>query len=281
MILVFGKDGQVAKELELSGNVVSIGRNEVDLSNPSKCGNLIRNLKPNYVINAAAYTDVEKAENELKLATKINADSPKSMADACAELKIPFVHLSTEYVFSGIGDVPWKPNDFTNPQNNYGISKLAGEKAICMSGANFVILRTSWIFSSHRKNFLKTVLDLSKNQNEVSIVKDQIGGPTFAKDIASVCLKLILQLGAEPKKSGIYHFCGKPFVSRYEFSKLILDLIGSKTRIKKILSKNLNTNVRRPLNSRMDCDKIKKIFGIPQPNWKTGLKKTLKQLKAI
>ena len=281
MILVFGKDGQVAKELELSGNVVSIGRNEVDLRNPSKCGNLIRNLKPNYVINAAAYTDVEKAENELKLATIINAESPKFMADACAELNIPFVHLSTEYVFSGIGNIPWKPNDITNPQNNYGISKLAGEKAICMSGANYVILRTSWIFSPHRTNFLKTILDLSKNQNDLSIVKDQVGGPTFAKDIATTCLKLILELGDQPKNSGIYHFCGKPFVSRYEFSKLILDLTGSKTKINKILSKNLNTKVRRPLNSRMNCDKIKNIFGISQPNWKIGLEKTLKQLKAI
>ena len=281
MILVFGKNGQVAKELELTGNVVCIGRNEVDLSNPSKCEKLIRSLKPNYVINAAAYTDVENAENELKLATIINAHSPKAMANACAELKIPFLHLSTEYVFSGNGYAPWKPNDNTNPQNNYGITKLAGEKAICVSGANYLILRTSWIFSPYRTNFLKTILDLSKKNMDLSIVNDQVGGPTFAEDVASTCLSLISQLGAKPEKSGIYHFCGKPFVSRYEFSKLILNITGSKTNLNKILSKNLSAKVKRPLNCRMDCSKIKNSFGISQPDWKIGLEKTLKHLKVI
>ena len=281
MILVFGKEGQVGTELQRLKNVIALDRNHVDLKNPLDCASLIRSYKPHSVINAAAYTDVDKAEKETETATIINSHAPNIMAQTCADVGIPFIHLSTDYVFSGKGQVPWKTNDKTIPQNRYGLSKLAGEKAICDSGANYAIIRTSWIFSPHRVNFVNSMLKLSKKQKLLSVVNDQIGGPTFAKDVASTCLFIALALKKEPKKSGIYHFCGKPFISWYDFAKSIFKQASYEVEIKPLLSKDYPTKAKRPLNSRMDCNKIKKVFGISQPEWEIGLKETLKDLEVI
>ena len=181
------------------------------------CTRVIRSFAPSAVINAAAYTDVENAEGNEDLATIINGDAPTAIACACAEMKIPFVHISSDYVFDGTGEKSWKPDDTTCPQNAYGRSKLVGEEGILKSGVTYAILRTSWIFSAHGKNFVKTMLDLSKTQKTLNIVADQVGGPTPARDIASACLMIANHLKNDPSKSGIYHYTGFPNVSWAKF----------------------------------------------------------------
>ena len=161
MILVFGKTGQVATELQRSGDVLALGRDQADLSDPVAFAQAIRDLVPPAVINTTAYTTVDKAEEDEELATIINGDAPTAIAQACAEMQIPLVHISTDYVFEGLGKAPWKPGDTTAPQNAYGRSKLAGEEGILGSGATYVILRTSWVVSAHGSNFVKTMLRLS------------------------------------------------------------------------------------------------------------------------
>ena len=213
MILIFGKTGQVATELQRRGDVIALDRNLTDLSNPSSCYDAIKVHTPEAVINAAGYTNVDKAESEEILATIVNAYSPKAMAQACETLKIPLVHLSTDYVFDGTGDQPWQPKDVANPQNAYGRSKKIGEDCIRAVGSTHGILRTSWVVSSHGNNFVKTMLNLSENRDALSVVADQIGGPTPAKDIAKACLQIVEQLRQDPSKSGTYHFSGTEDVS--------------------------------------------------------------------
>ena len=187
MTLVFGKTGQVAIELQRLGGVVALGREQADLSDPQVCAAAIREHTPQAVINSAAYTAVDKAKGDEALATIINGEAPRAMARACAELGIPFVHISTDYVFAGMGDVPWQPGDVTAPQNAYGRSKLVGEIGIRDSGAVHAILRTSWVVSAHGVNFVKTMLHLSETRDALNVVADQIGGPTPARDIAAAC----------------------------------------------------------------------------------------------
>ena len=163
---------------------MALGREEANLSDPQACADAIRHHAPDAVINAAAYTAVDQAEDEEAIATVINGDAPTAMAKACAELGIPFVHISTDYVFEGTGQAPWQPQDQTAPQNAYGRSKLAGETGIADSGGTYAILRTSWVVSAHGTNFIKTMLRLSETRDVLNIVGDQIGGPTPARDIA-------------------------------------------------------------------------------------------------
>ena len=206
MILVFGETGQVAHELKSFANIVTLNRSQADLSNPIACGDIIIKKNPKAVINAAAYTSVDNAEKEEELATVINGDTPSYMAKVCARMNIPFIHISTDYVFSGKGDEPFVPYSVTSPQSAYGRSKEVGEKGVIESGAIYGIIRTSWVFSSTGKNFVKTMLDLANVRNELSIVSDQIGAPTPARDIASACYQMAIHLEANQSNSGIYHF---------------------------------------------------------------------------
>ena len=279
MILVFGKTGQVAKELQFRENIITLERNQVDLSNPSSCLIAILNYKPEAVINAAAYTNVDKAEENEALATIINSDAPKAMAIACSKLNIPFIHISTDYVFDGRGDIPWRVQDLTTPQNAYGRSKLSGEISIRNSGATYAIIRTSWIISSHRSNFVKTMLRLSETRDKIKVVSDQIGGPTYARDIAQVCLQIASELRSDPIKSGIYHYSGTPNVSWAELASEIFNQAGKDTKVEYIYTSDFPMNAKRPLNSRLNCDTIKQTFCINQPKWKRGLENILKELK--
>ena len=181
---------------------MAIGRDQADFIDPNTCSKIIHNLEPRAVINAAAYTAVDEAENE-EIANIINSDTPAAIAKACAEIQIPFVHISTDYVFGGSNQTAWKPDDPTKPRNAYGRSKLAGEKGILASGATFSILRTSWVFSAHGRNFVKNILKLSKKSNTLRVVADQIGGPTPATDIAQACFSIARQLQKDPSKTGI------------------------------------------------------------------------------
>jgi dTDP-4-dehydrorhamnose reductase len=278
VILVFGHTGQVASELNNSIGVKTIGRDEADLSVPNSCKKCIQHFQPKAVINAAAYTAVDRAEEEEGLAFVINADAPTVMAQSCAEQKIPFVHISTDYVFNGKGNSAWKPNQPTDPQNAYGRSKLAGELGVRSSGAVHAILRTSWVVSSHGENFVKTMLKLSESQDELSVVSDQIGAPTPARDIALACLKIASDLQTAPEKSGTYHFCGKPFVSWYEFASEIFKLSERNVKLRTIPTSDYPTPAIRPLNSRLDCQSVTDVVGITQPSWHTELKSILEEL---
>ena len=280
MILVFGKTGQVARELQQLGTAMALGREEANLSDPQACADAIRHHSPDAVINAAAYTAVDQAEDEEVIATVINGDAPTAMAKVCAELGIPFVHISTDYVFEGTGQDPWQPQDQTAPQNAYGRSKLAGETGIADSGGTYAILRTSWVVSAHGTNFIKTMLRLSETHDVLNIVGDQIGGPTPAQDIAVACLQIAEQLVQEPSKSGIYHFSGTPDVSWADFAREIFEQAGKSVTVTPIPTTDYPTPAQRPLNSRMDCTATKRVFGIERPDWITGLKTILDDLEA-
>ena len=279
MILVFGKTGQVATELQRLGNVVALGRDQANLSDPAACADAIRTHAPRAVINAAAYTAVDRAQEEGALATIINGDAPTAMAQACVELGIPLIHISTDYVFAGTGGAPWQPDDPTAPQNAYGRSNLAGEIGLRNSGAVHAILRTSWVVSAHGANFVKTMLRLSDTRDALTVVADQIGGPTPARDIAAACLQIADQLIADPSKSGTYHYSGAPDVSWADFATQIFEQAGKAVAVTPISTTDYPTPAKRPLNSRMECGAMEQVFGIPRPDWRDGLNMILQELE--
>ena len=281
MILIFGKTGQVATELQRIGDVLALSRDLTNLSNPSSCYDAIKIHAPKAVINAAAYTDVDKAETEEELATLINGNAPKAMAKACATLNIPFVHLSTDYVFDGTGVEPWQPEDTTKPQNAYGRSKKTGEDGILSVDSTYGILRTSWVISSHGTNFVKTMLNLSENRDTLSLVIDQIGGPTPAKDIAKACLQIVEQLKQDPSKSGTYHFSGAEDLSWADLATEIFQQTGRSVHVLPISTSEYPTPAVRPLNSRLNCSKTQEVFSIHRPDWRIGLNDILTELRVI
>lgn len=278
MILVFGKTGQVATELQALADVTTLSRDQVDLVDPQTCAEVIHKLRPRAVINAAAYTAVDKAEKEEGLATIINGDAPTVMAQTCAALGIPFVHLSTDYVFDGVGDQPFGPNNPVNPVSAYGRSKLMGEAGVSAAAGNYIILRTSWVFSAHGHNFLKTMLRLGSARDELAIVADQIGGPTPARDIAKACLTCVDLMTADPSLSGIYHFSGTPNVSWADFSRAIFTAAGMSVKLKNIPTSAFPTLAVRPANSRLDCSGLHRL-GLSQPDWYHEVQNIMQQLE--
>ena len=280
-VLVFGKNGQVATELSEMDGTVCVGRDVADLSDPDACAAVITERSPNAVVNAAAYTAVDRAEEEEPLANIVNGEAPAAMALACAALDIPFVHISTDYVLDGQGSLPHKPDAIPAPLNAYGRSKLLGENAIQQAGGRYCILRTSWVFSPHGANFLKTMLRLAETREALSVVGDQIGGPTSARKIALACLKAASGLGGPDghKKSGIYHFSGTPDVSWAGFARSIFDQAGHSVEVTDIPTADYPTPARRPLNSRLNYDRTLEVFGIKQPDWRDDVAETLQRLR--
>lgn len=280
-ILVIGKTGQVAQELAKLPDTVCISRDEADLTVPEQCSSAIHAHVPRAVINAAAYTAVDKAEQEEALATLINADAPGVMARACASLKIPFVQISTDYVFSGGGTAPWRPDDPTGPLGAYGRSKLAGEQKVRAAGGVHAILRTSWVVSAHGNNFVRTMLRLGAERDALNIVSDQIGGPTAARDIAIACHLMAEQLAVSPEKTGTYHFSGAPDCSWADFARVIFDQANLACNVTDIPSSAYPNPAARPLNSRMDCSATDSTFGIKRPDWRNSLTEILTDLGAL
>ncbi len=278
-ILVFGKSGQVAQELQRLAEqsphgFVFLGRADADLEKPSMIAPVIEKHMPDAVINAAAYTAVDRAEEEEALADVVNAQAPAAMAKSCAELGVPLVHISTDYVFDGTGKEPRTVEAKTGPINAYGRTKLAGENAIRNSGALHAILRTSWVFSAHGNNFVKTMLRLSETRDALSIVADQVGGPTPASSIARACV----QVAEDIKTSGTYHFSGAPDVSWAEFASEIFSQANRSVTVTGIPTTDYPTPAKRPLNSRLDCASLASDFGIMQPNWKPALAEVIREL---
>lgn len=279
-ILVFGTTGQVAREVQLRAHVTAIGRDKADLSDPAACADAIALHAPEVVINTAAYTGVDSAETNLTLAQRVNAEAPGAMAQVCAALGIPLVHISTDYVFPGSGEEPWKPLDAVAPLGAYGATKLAGEVAVRAAGGAHVILRTSWVFSAHGGNFVRTMLRLSETRDALNVVVDQIGGPTPADAIAAACLEIADQLYANPDKSGTYHFAGSPDTSWCGFAQEIFARARRDVAVTGIPTSDYPTPAVRPLNSRLDCSTTTTSFGIVRPDWRAGLDRVLKDLGA-
>lgn len=278
MILVFGNTGQVATELRRQAEVKSLGRDQSDLSDPEACARAIHESDASAVINAAAYTAVDTAEEEEALATVINGATPGAMATACAEKEIPFLQISTDYVFAGDGENRWNESDRTRPVNAYGRSKLVGEQAVLAAGGKATILRTSWVFSSSGNNFVKTMLRLAQTRDELAVVNDQIGGPTPADNIAEALLVMAKAM-QKGQKGGVYHFAGAPDISWAGFAKEVFLQAGKNVSVNDIPTSEYPTLAPRPLNSRLDCSKILKDFGIAAPSWKDGLARVLSDLK--
>ena len=278
MILIFGETGQLARELAADETVTCLGRDQADLSHPAACAAAIRQAQPQAVINAAAYTAVDKAESDEALASVINGAAPGAMAATCADMGIPFVTVSTDYVFEGSGTAPWQPGDATGPLNAYGCSKLAGEEAVRAAGGAYAILRTSWVVSAHGNNFVKTMLRLGRERDRLTIVADQIGAPTPARDIAAACLAMARQLTEDADKSGTYHLQGAPETSWADVARAIFAEANITCQVEDIPTTAYPTPAARPLNSRLDCASLEQTFGILQPDWRLGLRDILKDL---
>ena len=279
-ILVFGKNGQVARELAGLDGVTCLDRNVADLSDPAACAAAIERHGPDAVINAAAYTAVDKAESEEAQAQVINSEAPGAMARTCAALGIPLVHISTDYVFEGSGTAPWQPSDPTGPLGAYGRTKLAGEEAVRAAEGTYAILRTSWVVSAHGNNFVKTMLRLGAERDVLTIVADQIGGPTGAREIAEACHTMAQQLITHPEKSGTYHFSGTEDCSWADFAREIFAQSGITCDVTDIPTSEFPTPAVRPPNSRMDCSLTQATFGLQRPQWKLSLATILKDLGA-
>lgn len=278
-ILVFGKTGQVARELQRQADVIALDRSQADLSDPAACAAIVRHSDADVIINAAAYTAVDQAETNEGLATTINAVAPTEMAKAAAARGLPFLHVSTDYVFDGSGSAPRTPEEPTAPINAYGRSKRAGEQGVVAAGGTYAILRTSWLFSAHGTNFVNTMLRLGKERGAISVVDDQIGGPTPAADIAATLLKMAEQL--HPDNSRTYHYAGAPDVNWKDFATEIFLQAGLPVEVSGIPTSSYPTPAERPLNSRIDCTAMQNTFGISQPDWRLGLTKVLQNLGEI
>ncbi len=275
MILVFGQSGQVATELATYDGVTCLSRAEADLTDPAACAAAIAQHAPKAVINAAAYTAVDKAEEDQETAQAVNGAAPIAMAEACKTLGIPFVHISTDYVFDGSGETPWQPTDATGPLGAYGATKVAGEDGIRAAGGTFAILRTSWVFSAHGNNFVKTMLRLGAERDALTIVADQIGGPTSAQSIAAACMTIAEQLQADAGKSDTYHFAGQPNVSWADFAREVFAQANITCDVTDIPTSAYPTAAKRPHNSRLDCAATAETFGIALPDWRKDLSDVL------
>ena len=278
MILAFGLNGQVGQALAAQPGVCALGRDAADLMDPGACAAVIDKMRPDAVINAAAFTAVDRAETDTADAMTVNAITPGIMAQSCTALGIPFVHISTDYVFSGAGSRAWRETDTPGPINAYGHSKWEGEQAVLDAGANAVVLRTSWVFSAHGQNFVKTMIRLAKTHDELRIVDDQIGAPTSARAIADAALAMARAMMGQGDLGGIYHFASTPDTSWAGFAQAIFAHLPKAPRVHKIPTMDYPTPAQRPMNSRLDCRKITKSFGIKRPDWQADLADVMAQL---
>ena len=294
-ILLLGKDGQVGWQLQRSlaphGEVIACGRSECDLTDLDRLRSLVRQLKPAVIVNASAYTAVDRAESEPELAMRINGEAPGVLAEEVARLGALLIHYSTDYVYDGCKTEPYLESDPTNPQSVYGRTKLAGEDAIRASGAKSVIFRTSWVFGARGGNFVKTILRLAREKEALNVVTDQIGSPTSAAMIATVtgvALALLRQGRAmNREKQRLFHLCcGRP-VSWHEFARTIVEraaaMPGFALRLTPeaiigIPGSEYPTAAMRPANSRLDCARLERDFGLQMPDWEPYLARMLQLL---
>lgn len=278
-LLVYGATGQVARDLaRLVPEATYLGRDRVDFTDLGGVAAPVAAGDWDAVINAVAYTAVDRAESEPELALAVNATAPGAIAAACAARAIPFLQVSTDYVFDGTGSRPWRPDDPTGPLSVYGRTKLAGETAVRAAGGVHAILRTSWVFSAHGANFVKTMLRLGTERTELRVVADQWGGPTPAAAIAAALLRMAAVLREDPAAAGTWHFSGAPDTTWAGFARAIMAGAALPCRIAEIPSSDYPTPAARPANSRLDCTGFPETFGLPRPDWRDHLAQVLKEL---
>ena len=287
-IAVTGLTGQVVSALiDRAPNdieIIALGRPQLELSRRDAVLASLKSVHCDAIINAAAYTAVDKAESEPVLAMKINGEGAGFVAEAAAALNIPLLHLSTDYVFDGKLNRPYNENDSTGPTSSYGRSKLEGERRIVEIHSNHVILRTAWVYSPYGANFVKTMLRLGETRDEIAVVSDQIGNPTSANDIADALLVVSRRLNKDPASElrGIFHMVGQGEATWASFASAIFTLArgdGSKRiNVKPITTADYPTAARRPANSRLDPYKLKSLYGVSLPHWERSLEDCIKKL---
>ena len=295
-ILVTGRAGQVGWELARSlqpiGEVIALDRAGCDLSRPETLASVVREHRPDAIVNAAAYTAVDQAEREEALATAVNGDSPGVLAEEARRAGALLVHYSTDYVFDGRGSSPWRESDAPAPPNAYGRSKLAGERAIAQAGGDWLVLRTTWVHAARGRNFVKTMLRLGREREELKVVADQVGAPTSARLIADATA-LALQQALQERRAGsfrpgLYHLCASGETSWHGFAEAIFEGWRAAApddplavrRVLPIATSDYPTPAARPANSRLDCSAFAGRFGARLPHWRAGLALVLEELAA-
>jgi dTDP-4-dehydrorhamnose reductase len=284
-ILLFGANGQLGHRLQTllaaRGTVRAIDQADLDLCDLEKLRSLVHESKPVLIVNAAAYTAVDAAESDAEAARLVNAEAPRVMAECAHELKALLVHYSTDYVFDGTARTPYTEDSPTNPLGVYGATKLAGESAVAATGADYVTLRTAWLYSNHGKNFLNTMLRLAAERSELRVVNDQIGTPTYASLLAEATLGVLDGLydnGAlRRERCGLYHATCNGATSWWGFAQRIVELAGfaARVRVTPIASSEYPTPVKRPAYSVLSNDKLARVFGVRLPDWEAGLARCL------
>ncbi len=292
-ILLLGKNGQVGWELQRAlaplGELIALDRNVVDglsgdMSDLDALRATIRQVKPDVIVNAAAYTAVDKAESEKEQADLVNAKASQVMAEEAASLDAWLVHYSTDYVFSGEGLVPWLETNAVNPVNYYGASKLAGEQAIIASGCKHLIFRTSWVYAARGNNFAKTMLRLAKDRESLSVIADQIGAPTGADLIADVTALAIQQVRHRDDLGGLYHLAAAGEISWHGYASHVIEFAKANGEQLAVASINpidttaYPTPARRPLNSRLNTQKLRDNFSLHLPDWQSGVTRMLREV---
>lgn len=296
-ILLLGKNGQVGWELQRSlaplGELIALDRHSTDycgdLSQPEAVAETIKTLKPMVIVNAAAYTAVDKAETETELAYTINAKAPEALAQAAKQIGAWLVHYSTDYVFNGSGSHAWQETDTVAPLSVYGQSKLAGEQAIQAAQGLHLIFRTSWVYAARGNNFAKTMLRLAKERDQLSVINDQIGAPTGAELLADVTAHAIRSGLKQPELSGLYHLAAAGETSWYDYASYVLDYARHKGIELKIAENAINaiptsvypTPAQRPLNSRLNTEKLESRFGLQLPDWRLGVERMLAEVLCV
>lgn len=280
-LLLIGKNGQLGWELQRTlatlGEVTAVDYPDIDLAKPESLSDLIRNVSPQILVNAAAYTSVDKAESESDIAWLVNAEAPGVMAEEARRLNAAFIHFSTDYVFDGKKGSPYVETDHPNPLNVYGKSKLGGEQAVEAVGGSYLIFRTSWVFSLRQGGFVTKVLQWARQHETLRIVDDQIGSPTWARMLAEATAQVIAQGRAEPvdyirEKAGLYHLAGSGAASRYEWAKAILELDPHREeqRVKELLpakSSEFPSAAARPAQSGLNVSRFEMAFAMNVPGW--------------
>ncbi|MEX6686920.1 dTDP-4-dehydrorhamnose reductase [Danxiaibacter flavus] len=283
-IIVSGRNGQLGNALEAltasdsANEYIFLGRSELDLSQPSSISRIFDQYKPSWFINCAAYTAVDKAESDQENAYAINAEAVGAIATLCEAHNTKLVHISTDYVFNGNGTSPYRVDEKTEPINYYGYSKWLGENLALKNNPHSVIIRTSWVYSDHGNNFVKTMLRLMKDRSEIRVVSDQIGCPTYAYDLAAAILKIVQETEAGNAHYGVYHFSNGGAISWCEFASAIRDEAGLHCRVQPIPTSDYPTPAKRPHYSVMDTQKIQNDFGVQIKPWRDSLKECLKKL---
>lgn len=282
VVLVTGASGQLGQALQFIApnhpeiQFVFCDSTKLDITNLNNVEQLFKQFEPDFCINAAAYTAVDKAEIEPKKAHLINVVGAKNLAEICKKFDTVLLHISTDFVFDGTKDLPYTEDDFPNPTGVYGQTKLDGEKAIQEAWQKHFIIRTSWVYSKFGNNFMKTMLRLASERDKLSVVNDQIGTPTNAVDLAEVLVKICTSIFLLPSSNlfGIYNFSNEGQCSWYDFAKKIFEFNNIKTNLEPIPTTSFPTPAKRPAFSVLDKSKIKKVFGVEVKNWETSLKNT-------